>query len=129
MLLIATRGDHQESIMTGYWHPAGHDLAHDILLLQGTDFEDPGDVLVDTDCAHTQNVRNLFTASGKGNVRLHSGFFRAWQAMEREVTAAISKQLQQVRLHLVCGSRYCFQCSAVRNTPATKASAGVIRSL
>jgi hypothetical protein len=72
------------------------------VVLQGTDFEDPGDVLIDTDCAHTQNVRNMFTASGKGNVRLHSGFFKSWQAMEREVTAAINRQLQQVGLVLVC---------------------------
>lgn len=63
---------------------------------RGTDFEDPADVLIDADCAHTRNVRNLFTASGRGNVRLHGGFFAAWQAMERDVTAAINRQLVKV---------------------------------
>ncbi|KAF6261022.1 hypothetical protein COO60DRAFT_1459317 [Scenedesmus sp. NREL 46B-D3] len=48
------------------------------------------------DCGHTHNVRNMFTASGRGDVRLHSGFFKAWQALEGQVTAAINRQLLKV---------------------------------
>lgn len=63
---------------------------------RGTDFDDPGDVLVDADCHYTANTKAYFGAD-KGDIRLHSGFYRAWQALESGVTAAIHEQLTKVR--------------------------------
>ncbi|KAF8058124.1 hypothetical protein HT031_005784 [Scenedesmus sp. PABB004] len=63
---------------------------------RGTDFADPGDVLVDADCAHTPNLRRLFSDAPGPAVRLHGGFAAAWAALEADVLAAVTAELAQV---------------------------------
>jgi hypothetical protein len=66
-----------------------------VFICRGTDFDDPGDVLVDADCQYTDN-KGMF--GSKQNIRLHTGFYRAWESVAPVVIPAVWKQLQQVRL-------------------------------
>lgn len=63
---------------------------------RGTDFDDPGDVLTDADCQHTPNLGDVMFGSTR-NVRLHTGFFNAWDALAGDVEAAINAELARVR--------------------------------
>lgn len=61
---------------------------------RGTDFNDPGDVLVDADCQHTEDKGGMF--GSKADMRLHTGFYRAWESVAPAVMPELWKQLQQV---------------------------------
>jgi hypothetical protein len=53
-------------------------------------------VLVDADCQYTDNKGSMF--GSKQDIRLHTGFYRAWESVAPVVIPAVWKQLQQVRL-------------------------------
>lgn len=64
------------------------------VVTRGTDFEDKGDILVDGDCQYTDNKGEYF--GSKRDIRLHTGFYRAWESVAPQVTAHMLRQLQQV---------------------------------
>lgn len=61
---------------------------------RGTDFDDPGDVVVDADCQYTANMGKY--VGSKYDVRLHTGFYRAWESVAPYVLDAVRSQLKQV---------------------------------
>lgn len=62
----------------------------------GTDFGDAGDIAVDSFCQHTPPaIARLFGAAG--DLRLHTGFYRAWDTVSERVLDAVAKQLKHVR--------------------------------
>jgi hypothetical protein len=80
-LLLASASACVPAGLLGCWH-------------RGTDFEDKGDILVDGDCQYTDNKGEYF--GSKRDIRLHTGFFRAWESVAPQVTAHMLRQLQQV---------------------------------
>lgn len=64
---------------------------------RGTDFDDPGDVLVDADCQYTDTKGAMF--GSKSDIRLHTGFYRAWESVAPDVVPTVWKLLQQVCAH------------------------------
>lgn len=47
------------------------------------------------ECAHTEPLGQLFGA-GSSDLRLHSGFYAGWKALEKDVTAAILSFVKEV---------------------------------
>lgn len=65
---------------------------------RGTDFDDAGDVLVDADCQYTADLGKMF--GSKRQIRLHTGFWRAWESVAPTVIPLIEGQLAKVsQLH------------------------------
>jgi hypothetical protein len=67
-----------------------------VVINRGTDFEDRGDILVDGDCQYTDNKGEYF--GSKRDIRLHTGFYRAWESVAPQVTSHLMRQLAQVRV-------------------------------
>ncbi|WIA16164.1 hypothetical protein OEZ85_012879 [Tetradesmus obliquus] len=53
------------------------------------------DVTINMACRHVQPPENTFGTPGS-DIRLHRGFYRAWQVLEPGVTAAVQAYLKQV---------------------------------
>jgi hypothetical protein len=70
---------------------------------------DASNWMQNVECAHTGPLGDLFGAKGS-DVRLHSGFYAGWHALEKDVTAAVLSFAKEVSR----GNAHLFQvCSAL----------------
>lgn len=58
------------------------------------------------ECAHTEPLGDLFGAKGS-DLRLHSGFYAGWKALEADVRAAVLSFVKEVSLHASELSAHC----------------------
>ena len=68
------------------------------------------------ECAHTEPLGNLFGAAGS-DLRLHSGFYAGWKALEADVRAAVLSFAKEVRGCRLGNSSVLCECA-----PAVSAS-------
>lgn len=89
---------------------------------RGTDFDDAGDVLVDADCQHTADLGKMF--GSKRQIRLHTGFWRAWESVAPTVIPLIEEQLAKVSQAAPCNDPSITQPSVATEPSLMLRSAG-----